>query len=100
MNYELKNTWVLFDLDGTLTQSEEGIWNCAKHAAKEMGLPEPDAAMLRKFIGPPLTYSFQTYLGLTPEQATPPSACTKTGSIPVCAPCCAPCGSRERNWAS
>ena len=69
MNYELKNTWVLFDLDGTLTQSEEGIWNCAKHAAKEMGLPEPDAATLRKFIGPPLTYSFQTYLGLTPEQA-------------------------------
>ena len=55
MNYELKNTWVLFDLDGTLTQSEEGIWNCAKHAAKEMGLPEPDAATLRKFIGPPLT---------------------------------------------
>ena len=69
MNYELKNTWVLFDLDGTLTQSEEGIWNCAKHAAKEMGLPEPDAATLRKFIGPPLTYSFQTYLGMTPEQA-------------------------------
>lgn len=69
MNAELKNTWVLFDLDGTLTQSEEGIWNCAKHAVKEMGLPEPDAATLRKFIGPPLTYSFQTYLGMTAEQA-------------------------------
>ena len=65
----LKDTWILFDLDGTLTQSEEGIWNCAKHAAKEMGLPEPDAATLRKFIGPPLTYSFQTYLGMTAEQA-------------------------------
>jgi dTMP kinase len=64
-----KEKWVLFDLDGTLTQSEEGIWNCAKHAAKEMGFPEPDAATLRKFIGPPLLHSFREYLGMTAEQA-------------------------------
>ena len=69
MNYELKGTWILFDLDGTLTQSEEGIWNCAKHAVKEMGFPEPDAATLRKFIGPPLIWSFRTLLGMTDEQA-------------------------------
>ena len=70
MNCELlKDTWVLFDLDGTLTQSEEGIWNCAKHAAKEMGFPEPDAATLRKFIGPPLIHSFMNLLGMTQEQA-------------------------------
>ena len=61
--------WVLFDLDGTLTQSEEGIWNCAKHAAEKMGFPQPDAATLRKFIGPPLEYSFRTYMGMTEEQA-------------------------------
>ena len=66
-NNMLKDTWILFDLDGTLTQSEEGIWNCVKHAVKEMGLPEPDAATLRKFIGPPLIYSFRTYI--TAEQA-------------------------------
>ena len=65
----LKDTWILFDLDGTLTQSEEGIWNCVKHAVREMGLPEPDEATLRKFIGPPLTYSFRTYMGFTAEQA-------------------------------
>ena len=65
----LTNTWILFDLDGTLTRSEEGIWNCARHAAKEMGFPEPDAATLRKFIGPPLIYSFRTYMGMTEEQA-------------------------------
>ena len=65
----LKDTWVLFDLDGTLTQSEEGIWNCAKHAAREMGFPEPDAATLRKFIGPPLIHSFRNLLGMTAEQA-------------------------------
>ena len=69
MNCELKNTWILFDLDGTLTRSEAGIWNCAKHAAKEMGFPEPDEATLRKFIGPPLLHSFRTYLGMTQEQA-------------------------------
>ena len=62
--------WVLFDLDGTLTQSEDGIWNCAKHAAKKMGFPEPDAETLRKFIGPPLEYSFSTYMGMTKEQTT------------------------------
>ena len=61
--------WVLFDLDGTLTQSEDGIWNCAKHAAKKMGFPEPDAETLRKFIGPPLEYSFSTYMRMTKEQA-------------------------------
>ena len=65
----LKDTWVLFDLDGTLTQSEEGIWNCARYAAEKMNLPVPDEATLRKFIGPPLEYSFQTYLGLTEERA-------------------------------
>jgi dTMP kinase len=61
--------WVLFDLDGTLTQSEEGIWNCARHALKAMGWPEPDAATLRKFIGPPLMWSFQNLAGMNEEQA-------------------------------
>ena len=69
MKGELKDTWVLFDLDGTLTQSEEGIWNCARYAAEKMNLPAPDKATLRKFIGPPLEYSFRTYMGLTEEQA-------------------------------
>ena len=54
----------IFDLDGTLTQSEEGIWNSVKYAAEKLGFPEPDAATLRKFIGPPLGYSFREYLGM------------------------------------
>ena len=64
-----KNTWILFDLDGTLTRSEEGITNCARHAAEQMGLPVPDMETLRKFIGPPLAWSFREYLGLSPEEA-------------------------------
>ena len=55
---------VIFDLDGTLTQSEEGIWNSVKYAAEKLGFPEPDAATLRKFIVPPLGYSFREYLGM------------------------------------
>lgn len=60
---------VIFDLDGTLTQSEEGIWNCVRYAAEKLGFTEPDGATLRKFVGPPLLYSFQEYMGMTEEKA-------------------------------
>ena len=60
---------VIFDLDGTLTQSEEGIWNCVKYAAEKLGFPVPDAPTLRKFIGPPLGYSFREYMGMSEEMA-------------------------------
>ena len=60
---------VIFDLDGTLTQSEEGIWNSVKYAARKLGFPEPDASTLRKFIGPPLGYSFREYMGMDDEMA-------------------------------
>ncbi|MCH5287121.1 MAG: dTMP kinase [Christensenellaceae bacterium] len=60
---------VIFDLDGTLTRSEQGIWNSVRYVAEQLHLPVPDAPTLRKFIGPPLDYSFQTWMGMTPEQA-------------------------------
>lgn len=60
---------VIFDLDGTLTRSEEGIWNCVKYAAEKLGFPVPDAPTLRKFIGPPLGYSFREYMGMDEEMA-------------------------------
>lgn len=60
---------VIFDLDGTLTQSEEGIWNCVRHAADRLGYPHPDGDTLRKFIGPPLMYSFMTYMGMDEDKA-------------------------------
>ncbi len=60
---------VIFDLDGTLTQSEEGIWNGVRYAAKKLGFPEPDAATLRKFIGPPLGYSFREFMGMDEAMA-------------------------------
>ena len=61
--------WVFFDLDGTLTQSEEGIWKCARYAAERMGFPPPTEEMLKKWIGPPLLWSFQHRMGMTEEEA-------------------------------
>ena len=55
---------VIFDLDGTLTNSHDGITNAVCYALSKMNLPIPDEAGLRKYIGPPLVDSFQRYAGM------------------------------------
>ncbi len=60
---------VIFDLDGTLTQSEEGIFNCVRYTADKLGFPCPDDATLHQFVGPPLTYSFMEYMGMDAAMA-------------------------------
>ena len=52
---------ILFDLDGTLTDSGEGIMNCAVYALSHFGIPAPSEAELRTFVGPPLTESFARF---------------------------------------
>lgn len=49
---------ILFDLDGTLTDSGEGILNCAELALRHFGLPVPDRETMRVFVGPPLHETF------------------------------------------
>ncbi|MBO4458322.1 MAG: HAD-IA family hydrolase [Butyrivibrio sp.] len=49
---------LLFDLDGTLTDSSEGITKCAIYAFEKMHMTPPDINELYTFIGPPLGYSF------------------------------------------
>ncbi len=49
---------ILFDLDGTLTDSGEGIINCATLALEHFGLPVPDRQTMRVFVGPPLDQTF------------------------------------------
>lgn len=49
---------VIFDLDGTLTDSGEGIMNCAEYALKHFNIAVPRRAELRTFVGPPLDRSF------------------------------------------
>lgn len=58
---------VLFDLDGTLTDSGEGIINCAALALKHFGLPVPDRKAMGVFVGPPLRDTFLKF-GVRPEQ--------------------------------
>lgn len=52
---------ILFDLDGTLTDSGEGIINCATVALEHFHLPVPDRETMRVFVGPPLKDTFQKF---------------------------------------
>ena len=58
---------ILFDLDGTLTDSGQGILNSVAYALEKMGIEEPDTANLNRFIGPPLYESFSRFYQLNPE---------------------------------
>lgn len=60
---------VLFDLDGTLTESEEGICGTARMAIEAVGGTVPDDATMRKFIGPPLLWSFHNLAGLSEDDS-------------------------------
>jgi phosphoglycolate phosphatase len=61
---------VLFDLDGTLTDSGLGVGNGVLYTLEKMGYPKPSDAELKKYLGPPLWTSFQDYAGM-PESDTP-----------------------------
>lgn len=52
--------YILFDLDGTLTDSKEGIFRCFRHAFEALGVDQPDEDTMKSFLGPPLTASFRT----------------------------------------
>ena len=60
---------LFFDLDGTLTDSGEGIINCVIHALKLQNWHIPDIDVLRRFIGPPLIDSFQELTSMNEAQA-------------------------------
>ena len=59
---------ILFDLDGTLTESGEGITKCVQYALEKLGRPESDLEKLKVFIGPPLMEQFMKYADL--DEAT------------------------------
>ena len=64
-----KKQYILFDLDGTVTEPFEGITNCVAYALKNFGIEVEDRNTLRPFIGPPLIDSFQEFYGFSKEQA-------------------------------
>lgn len=61
--------YLLFDLDGTLTDPEEGITKAVQLALAHFGIQVEDRTSLRPFIGPPLWDQFQEYAGLSAEQS-------------------------------
>ena len=62
-------SYILFDLDGTLSDPKQGICGSVQYALKSFGIDEPDLDRLEPFIGPPLRDSFMRYYDFTPEQA-------------------------------
>ena len=65
----MKYDVLLFDLDGTLTESGIGITRSVAYALRKHGIEETDQAKLDRFVGPPLIDSYIRWYGFTPEQA-------------------------------
>jgi phosphoglycolate phosphatase len=66
MNKKYNN--ILFDLDGTLTDSAEGVTRSVQHALKKYNI-SATTDELKPFIGPPLHLSFQAVYGFSETEA-------------------------------
>ncbi|WBW49709.1 HAD hydrolase-like protein [Peptoniphilus equinus] len=60
---------IVFDMDGTLVESGEGIVNSFIYAFQKMGLAVPPKRELERYIGPPLKETFKLRFGFTPDEA-------------------------------
>ena len=69
MQYEKNKEYLLFDLDGTLTDPKEGITKSVQYALKALWHLVDDLDSLCPFIGPPLKDSFQKYYDFSEQQA-------------------------------
>lgn len=65
----MKYEYILFDLDGTLTDPKEGITRAVAYALKSFGINVSNLDELEPFIGPPIRDSFQLFYSLTLLQA-------------------------------
>ncbi|MDL2307007.1 HAD hydrolase-like protein [Desulfovibrio sp. OttesenSCG-928-C06] len=65
----VKYETVIFDMDGTMLDSAPGILKSMRHTIHQMGYPEPPQSELRKFLGPPLRFSFEHVVGMDSETA-------------------------------
>ncbi|MDY4489323.1 MAG: HAD-IA family hydrolase [Candidatus Faecousia sp.] len=73
---------ILFDLDGTLTDSGEGIMNCAALALERFGIPIPPRDALRVFIGPPLHDTFRQF-GVPEDQVDEAIRIYRSRYVPI-----------------
>ena len=65
----LKYAYYLFDFDGTVADTGEGIRKSVAYSAEKLGYEVPDTEVLNRFIGPPLVDSYIKYFGMTEAQA-------------------------------
>ena len=73
---------ILFDLDGTLTDSGEGIINCAAMTLERFGLPVPSREAMRVFVGPPLHETFIQF-GVPADKADEAIAIYRERYVPI-----------------
>lgn len=73
---------IIFDLDGTLTDSGEGIINCASLALERFGITPPDRRIMRQFVGPPLVDSFVKF-GVPADRAEEAVEIYRSRYIPI-----------------
>lgn len=66
----MKYKYILFDLDGTLSESAEGITKCVQYALHTIGIDEPDLKKLETFVGPPLNIQFMKCYGVDRKTAS------------------------------
>lgn len=74
---------ILFDLDGTLTDSHEGIVNSVKYTIEKLGGPALTPEQLLKFIGPPLQDQFMELCGFDYETAMRGVAVFQERYVPI-----------------
>ena len=64
----MKYKAVLFDLDGTLCDTTEGVYAAVQYSLEKTGHSPADDALLKAFVGPPLTYTYTKLCGMTEEE--------------------------------
>ena len=99
---------VLFDLDGTVTDSQEGIVNSVSYALKRLGRGVPSPDMLTTFVGPPLHESFPALCGMNEEETERAIrefriyferyGWAETAPIPEGPSCLQACAQRDCGW--
>lgn len=60
--------FVIFDFDGTVVDTGEGIIKSLQYSFEQMGRKIPDMSDLKKFIGPPVYYSYTHFYGVSEDE--------------------------------
>lgn len=60
--------YVIFDFDGTVADTGEGILKSLQYSFEQMGRKVPDMSDLKRFIGPPVYYSYTHFYGVSEDE--------------------------------